>query len=43
MILANNDEKILESLRFAFVGAEKCSDELFSLFSEKCSEGVILE
>lgn len=36
MILANNTSKILESLRFAFVGAEKCGDEIFSLFHEKC-------
>jgi acyl-CoA synthetase (AMP-forming)/AMP-acid ligase II/acyl carrier protein len=43
MILANNSSDVLSSLRYAFVGAEKCSDEVFSLFHEKCSEWIILE
>lgn len=43
MILANNDNSTLESLRYAFVGAEKCSEDIFSLFYEKCSEATILE
>jgi acyl-CoA synthetase (AMP-forming)/AMP-acid ligase II/acyl carrier protein len=43
MILVNNDIRSLESLKFAFVGAEKCSNEVFSLFHEKCPSGVILE
>ncbi len=42
MILREADEWI-ESLRYAFVGAEKCGDEVFDLFHTKCPDGVILE
>ncbi len=42
MILREADEW-LESLRYAFVGAEKCGDEVFDLFHTKCPDGVILE
>lgn len=43
MILSGNDKETLASLQYAFVGAEKCSDEVFALFHEKCSDGYILE
>jgi acyl-CoA synthetase (AMP-forming)/AMP-acid ligase II/1-acyl-sn-glycerol-3-phosphate acyltransferase/acyl carrier protein len=43
MILANNDRNTLDSLRFAFVGAEKCSDEVFSLYRDKCPSWTMLE
>lgn len=43
MILSGNERHMLESLRFAFVGAEKCSDEVFHLFESACPHGVILE
>ncbi len=43
MILANNSVDIVKSLKYAFVGAEKCGDDVVSLFHEKCSNGVILE
>ena len=43
MILANNDKEILTSLKYVFVGAEKCSEEVFAIFHEKCLGGTILE
>jgi acyl-CoA synthetase (AMP-forming)/AMP-acid ligase II len=43
MILVNNDSTSLRSLRYTFVGAEKCSNEVFSLFHQKCPDGTILE
>ncbi len=43
MILSGNDHMSLESLQYAFVGAEKCSDEVFSLFHDKCPRWIILE
>ena len=43
MILAANSKEILQSLRLVFVGAEKCTDDVFRLFQEKCSEATILE
>lgn len=43
MTLSGNAEDTLKSLKYAFVWAEKCSDEVFSLFAQKCPEGVILE
>jgi len=43
MILGGNDREVLGSLQYAFVGAEKCSEDIFSLFYEKCPDGVILE
>jgi acyl-CoA synthetase (AMP-forming)/AMP-acid ligase II/acyl carrier protein len=43
MILAGNDAPILQSLRFAFVGAEKCGGDIFALYKEKCPKWVILE
>lgn len=43
MILANNSSEVLASLKFAFVGAEKCGDEIFTLFHEKCGDAIILE
>ena len=43
MILSGNHKETLTSLKFAFVGAEKCSDEVFSLFEEKCPDATILE
>lgn len=43
MILVNNDSSILDSLRYAFVGAEKCSEDIFTLFHEKCPKATILE
>ena len=43
MILANNDKEILTSLKYVFVGAEKCSEEVFAIFHEKCPDGTILE
>lgn len=43
MILSGNEKETLESLKFAFVGAEKCSDEVFTLFREKCQNATILE
>lgn len=43
MILGGNDREVLGSLQYAFVGAEKCNEDIFSLFHEKCPEGIILE
>lgn len=43
MILVNNDNSTLESLRYVFVWAEKCGDDVFSLFRSKCGEAIILE
>lgn len=43
MILSANPREILQSLRLVFVGAEKCTDDVFRLFQEKCSEATILE
>lgn len=43
MILANNDASMLESLKYAFVWAERCSEEVFALYREKCPSWVILE
>ncbi|GAB0174954.1 MAG: hypothetical protein HHAS10_08330 [Candidatus Altimarinota bacterium] len=43
MILSGNEAHSLTSLKFAFVGAEKCNDEVFSLFRKKCPEAIILE
>lgn len=43
MILSGNDKEFLASLKFAFVWAEKCSDEVFTLFGQKCPEATILE
>lgn len=43
MILAHNSSEQVRSLHSVFVGAEKCSDEVFSLFHDKCPEGSILE
>lgn len=43
MIVSWNDAETLSSLKFAFVWAEKCSDEVFSLFQEKCKNAIILE
>lgn len=43
MILSGNASESLQSLKFAFVGAEKCSDEVFALFHDKCPEATILE
>lgn len=43
MILSWSEKDTLQSLRFAFVWAEKCSDEVFSLFEERCPKATILE
>ena len=43
MILANNSSDMVSSVSYAFIGAEKCGDDVFSLFHEKCPEWVILE
>ena len=43
MILCSNNREVLGSLQYAFVGAEKCSEDIFTLFHEKCPDGVILE
>lgn len=43
MILVNNEAKLLESLRYVFVGAEKCSEDIFNTFRAKCPEAKILE
>jgi len=43
MILANNTSSQLASIRYGIMGAEKCSDEVFSLFHEKCPNATILE
>lgn len=43
MILANNAAETLESLKYAFVGAEKCGDDVFASFAETCPGAVILE
>jgi long-chain-fatty-acid--[acyl-carrier-protein] ligase len=43
MILAGNSAGQLRSLRYAFVGAEKCGDDVFAQFREKCSSASVLE
>ncbi len=43
MILSNNSKEVLTSLRYAFIGAEKCGDDVFSLYREKCPKWSILE
>lgn len=43
MILAGNDTNMLQSLAFAFIGAEKCSDDVFELCQKKCPDTKILE
>ena len=43
MILAHNSSEQVQSVRYAFVGAEKCGDDVIALFHERCPEGSILE
>ena len=43
MILSGNESDTLGSLRYAFIGAEKCSDEVFALCHEKCPLVIVLE
>ncbi len=43
MILVHNSGEQIQSVRYAFVGAEKCGDDVMSLFHEKCPHGSLLE
>ena len=43
MILVNGKNTSFSSLKYAFVGAEKCNDEIFTLFSELCPQASLLE
>ncbi len=43
MILTSNSAEQLESLRYVFVGAEKCSADIFKLCTETCPNALILE
>lgn len=43
MILSNNSNEALASLRYAFIGAEKCGDDVFALYKDKCPKWTILE
>lgn len=42
-VLASAKDDQISSLNIAVVGAEKASDEVFSLFEKKCPHGIILE
>lgn len=43
MILVNGKNTSFSSLKYAFVGAEKCNDEIFNLFTGLCSQASLLE
>ncbi len=43
MILSSNSAEQLESLRYVFVGAEKCSADIFKLCTDTCPNALILE
>ncbi len=43
VILAHNTANQVKSIQYAFVGAEKCGDDVIALFHDKCPEGSILE